>query len=117
MEIKVKGLFKAKGQVKELKKGSITKFYVDIDTDSEYPTIAEFQFWNDKVNIEHLKAGDDITILFNINGRKWTNKEGEKIFLQSLTAWRIVEEDKNQAKAEQPKEAKTDNGENDILPF
>ena len=68
--------------------GHITKFWCDIDKDSPFPSMAEFQFFGDKLNVSNLKKGDEIEVSFNISGRKW-EKDGRKGFIQSLNAWKI----------------------------
>ena len=90
MSIQIKGNFKAKGEVKEISEGkTITKFYLDIDINTQYPGICELQFFNDRIDIANMKPGEPVTVDVNISGRKWKNPEGKEYFFQSLNAWRI----------------------------
>jgi hypothetical protein len=56
---------------------------------SQYQYI-KFELVNDKCKlIDNFKLGQSITVNFNITGREWTNPEGEKIYFNSLRAWKI----------------------------
>ena len=90
MKLELKAHFKAAGVEKQVGEMSVTKFYVDIDKDSEYPSIAEFQFWGDRIDPSKFQPGDEVTVKFDIKGKKWTNPEGKEYFLQNLTAWSMV---------------------------
>jgi len=90
-----KGTFKVTGVVRTWgEDGKSTKFYIDIDKGSDYPQIAEFETFGDKVDLTPYKAGDEIEVHFNIKGakREWEDKKtGEKRsgFFQNLQAWKI----------------------------
>lgn len=89
MNLQLKCNFKAAAKPFEYAEGkTIHRFWVDIDQDSQYPSVAEFQFFNNKIDISQLKVGDEITVLFNISGRKW-EKDGKSGFNQSLNVWKI----------------------------
>ena len=112
MTIQIKGRFKAIGEKKELQNGkTITKFYMDLDVDTQYPTVCEIQNYDDKVDLSGLKPGDPITAHVNLSGRKWTNPEGKSYFFQSLNVWKI-EKDNPAAENTQP-----DTNVPDDLPF
>lgn len=87
--LKITGQFKAATKTKQITdKFSVQKFYIDFDVDKEYPGIAEFQINNNKIDISQLTKGDEITVHFNISGRKW-KKEDRSGWVQNLTAWKI----------------------------
>jgi hypothetical protein len=89
MSLKIEAKFKAAAAPFEYASGKfIKKFWCDIDTSSQYPSIAEFQFFNDKVKIDTFKAGDDIIVHFNISGKVW-EKNGKRGFNQSLSVFLI----------------------------
>ena len=93
MNVVIKGQFKAIGETKETTNGkTIQKFYLDIDVDSQYPTIFEFQNYDNRVNLASIKPGDVITVHSNPSGRKWTSPEGKSFFFQSFNAWKIETE-------------------------
>ena len=112
-KLEIKAHFKVAGAVKQVGESSVTKFYIDIDKDGEYPSVGEFQFWGDRIDISKFNEGDPVTVNFDIKGKKWTNPEGKTYFLQNLTAWSMVNE--NLVKAETiPESAEV---ESDDLPF
>jgi hypothetical protein len=89
MNFKIDAKFKAAAAPFEYATGKfINRFWCDIDTETQYPSIAEFQYFNDKVNISDLKAGDDITVHFNIVGRRW-EKNGKSGFTQNLSIFKV----------------------------
>lgn len=113
MNLQLKCNFKAAAKPFEYAEGkTIHKFWVDVDTDTQYPSIAEFNFFNNKVDISQLKAGDEITVNFNISGRKW-EKDGKSGFNQSLIVWKI---DTAQPAQQKPVQNATTDGTDD-LPF
>lgn len=64
-----------------------------IETDEQYPQMVKFQLTQVKCNdIDNHKVGEEITVHFNVRGRKWTNKQGEDVYFVSLNAWRLEKE-------------------------
>ena len=108
--------FKVKGATRKWDKGSITKFYVDIDKGSDYPSIGEFEIFGDKINLDQYSEGDKINVFFNIKGRKaeWKGADGSKKsgFFQSLQAWKIEKVDGGSNES-----APVPISEDDTLPF
>ena len=101
--------FKAKGKPRTWDGGSATKFWVDIDKGSKYPSVGEFEVFGDKFDLDQLSEGDKIDIHFNIKGRK-TEYKGKPMFFQTLQAWKIEKVDGGSAPAPD------DEGDSD-LPF
>lgn len=65
------------------------EFVVEI-LDDRFPQYIKFELVNDKCNlIDNFKVGQDIIVNFNITGREWTNPAGEKVYFNSLRAWKI----------------------------
>ena len=90
--MKITGLFKASTEAKQItEKFMVQNFFLDLDTDKEYPTIGQFQINNGRLDISHLKSGDEVTVHFNISGRKW-EKDGRSGFAQNLVCWKIETE-------------------------
>ena len=118
--LKIEGLFKGSGKPVEYGEGKkINKFYLDIDTDSQYPSIAEFQFFGDKINLSGINKGDKISVSFNISGRKW-EKDGKSGFAQSLNAWKVeknVESAPANSYSQEPNPPLPTNDGLDDLPF
>ena len=61
-----------------------------IVTQGEYPEHVKFELTQAKCDeISKHKVGDEITVHFNIRGRKWDSPQGETKYFVSLNAWRI----------------------------
>ncbi len=61
-----------------------------VETDEQYPQSVKFELTQAKCDdIDNYKTGEELTVHFNIRGRKWTNKEGEDKYFVSLNAWRL----------------------------
>jgi hypothetical protein len=61
-----------------------------IETDEQYPQMVKFELTQAKCeDIDRHKVGDDVSVSFNVRGRKWTNKEGKDVYFVSINAWRI----------------------------
>lgn len=71
-----------------------TLFYAELDYDSKYPTIGEFEVWKDKIDLSKFAKDDEMEIHFNIKGRKFewvdkTTKKNRSGFDQKLQAWKV----------------------------
>ena len=65
------------------------EFWVE-SSESMYPQTHNFQLSQDKTKlIEGFQIGETVDVSFNLQGRKWTNKEGVESCFNSLDAWRI----------------------------
>ena len=61
-----------------------------IETDEQYPQMVKFELIQAKCeDIDKHKIGDEITVFFNVVGRKWTNKENKDVYFVSVNAWRL----------------------------
>lgn len=68
----------------------IRRFWVDTTTNAEWPNTPEFQLIKDKcLLVEHLTAGQEIEVSFNLRGRKATGADGVARVYNSLDAWRV----------------------------
>jgi len=76
------------------------EFVVEYAENPTYPEYLKFEVIQDRCQILNgLNPGEEITIYFNLKGRKWTDKSGEVRYFNSLQAWKIdksVEQDINQ---------------------
>lgn len=68
---------------------TIQKFYLDITDNPEYPAQAEFQISKGRVDVSRFPIGTDITVSFNIRGKKATKQDGTEAFYQNLDAWKV----------------------------
>lgn len=57
---------------------------------SQFVTFELFQRHCDL--LDPFKIGDGVTVHFSCNGRKWTDKEGQVKYFNTLQAWKIVKE-------------------------
>jgi hypothetical protein len=44
--------------------------------------------------LDSFNLGDEVIIDFNLNGRKWIDKEGEEKYWNTLQAWKITKKEK-----------------------
>lgn len=65
-------------------------FVIEYAENPQYPEFIEFEFIQDKCDImDGYNLGDEVTVNFNLKGRKWTNPQGEVKYFNTLQAWRI----------------------------
>ena len=92
------------------------EFVVEYSEKPEYPTFIKFELIQDKVSIiDNLEIGTTINVSFNLKGRKWTNKQGEEVFFNTLQAWKIEPMEVGKVIAEI--QSRGDDKEGDDLPF
>jgi hypothetical protein len=61
-----------------------------IETDEQYPQMVKFELKQAACeDIDKHKIGDEITVFFNLQGRKWKNKENKDVYFVSVNAWRL----------------------------
>ncbi|WP_258099719.1 DUF3127 domain-containing protein [Marinoscillum pacificum] len=66
------------------------EFVVEYAENPQYPEFLKFELI--QTNCQQLDAfniGDEMTISFNLKGRKWTDRSGEVKYFNSLQAWRL----------------------------
>lgn len=74
-----------------------------IETDEQYPQMVKFEFTQAKCSVlDHEKIGNNVTVNFNLRGRKWTNKQGEDVYFNTLQAWRLESATNEQYSGVQP---------------
>ena len=113
MSLEITGHLKAVSEYKQItEKFGVQKFYLDIDKNSQYPSVAEFQIVNKKIDINTIPVNTEITVSFNISGRKW-EKDGRSGFAQSLNAWKVTTSTIQASAPEQVPNGEQD----DILPY
>lgn len=89
------------------------EFVVKYAENPEYPEYIKFQLVQDKCElVDSLTAGSEITVHFNLKGREWTNPKGEKVYFNTLDAWKIESQQQNDA----PRDIESDDNADD-LPF
>ena len=59
-------------------------------TEEQYPQPIQIDFLSDKIDLlNNVSVGDSVKIGINLNGRLWTNPQGEEKCFNSIVAWRI----------------------------
>ena len=103
------------GETKQITDTFSKREFVVTDGAEQYAKFINFELIKDNVDLVNgLKVGQEITVSFNLDGRIWTNPQGEDKFFNSLKAWKI--EPVGNAPAPQTK-APTKVDESDSLPF
>jgi len=63
-----------------------------IETDEQYPQLIKMEFVQDNCSkLDSFAIGQDVEVYFNLRGRKWTNKDGDDKYFNTLNVWRMVE--------------------------
>jgi len=90
----ISGKIKMIDATKEVGSQGFKKRDFVITTDSEYPQHIIMQMVKDKCDVlDGYKVGDSVKVDININGRIWVNPQGEDVYFNTITAWRIAKED------------------------
>ncbi len=98
------------------------EFVLEYAENPQYPEFVKFELIQSNCEqLDSLNVGDEVTVNFNLKGRKWTDPQGEDKYFNSLQAWRI---DKKAGATSQdtpppPSQewAKEDFSQDDDLPF
>lgn len=76
-------------------------------TQDQYPQHIPIEFMGDKIDLlNNFSQGDEVKINFNVNGRLWTNPQGEEKCFGSIVGWRIekLDSSNNSQPSETPKD-------------
>ncbi len=66
------------------------EFVVEFAENPQYPEYLKFELIQSNCEqIEDIPVDSDISITFNLKGRKWTDKQGKVVYFNSLQAWRV----------------------------
>jgi hypothetical protein len=66
------------------------EFIVEYASNPSYPQYVKFDLLQDKVSlIDSYSVGDKVDVQFEIKGKPYTNKNNDKIYYNSLNAWKI----------------------------
>ncbi|MBQ3655895.1 MAG: DUF3127 domain-containing protein [Bacteroidales bacterium] len=68
-----------------------SKQYFVIEQLGQFVSYAQFQVWNDRINLSQFKEGDMVKVMFDINSREWQ----ERVYTD-LTAFRVDKIDGSQ---------------------
>ena len=69
---------------------SFSKREFIVETDTQYKQYLLLQVVKDKCEVLNgYKIGDNVKVSLNLNGRLWTNPQGEEKCFNTLDCWRI----------------------------
>ena len=111
--MEVTGELKRIGETKTFGTSGFRKRECVVTTDEKYPQHILIEFVQDKVSLlDPFAVGQMVKVGINLQGREWTNPEGEVKYFNSIQGWRI---DEIQLSGE-PEQA-TQEEDRDDLPF
>jgi single-stranded DNA-binding protein len=65
-------------------------FVIEYAENPTYPEFIKFEIIQDKCTLlDDFKPGDQVSVSFNLKGRKWTDPQGQVKYFNSLQAWKI----------------------------
>ena len=68
------------------------EFVLEYVENPSYPEYIKFEVIQDRCTLlDPFKAGDEISVDFNLKGRKWEDKNGVIKYFNTLQAWRLEE--------------------------
>lgn len=66
------------------------EFVVEYAENPQYPEYLKIELiQNNCQQLDSFQIGDEMTVSFNLKGRKWTDPKGEVKYFNSLQAWRL----------------------------
>lgn len=66
------------------------EFVVEFAENPQYPEFIKFELIQANCEqLEKFNVGEEVNISFNLKGRKWTDKNGQVVYFNSLQAWRL----------------------------
>lgn len=66
------------------------EFVVEYAENPQYPELLKFELIQSNCEqLDPLAINSDISVTFNLKGRKWTDKQGKVVYFNSLQAWRV----------------------------
>ena len=97
------------------------EFVLEYAENPQYPEFVKFELIQSNCDqLDDLNIGDEVSVNFNLKGRKWTDPQGQTKYFNSLQAWR-VDKKTSQGDATPPPPtqewAKEDFSQDDDLPF
>lgn len=61
-----------------------------VEVPGQYPEVIKCELKQDKVNLlDGVQMDSDVTVHFNLTGRKWTNQEGKTSYFVTVDVWKI----------------------------
>jgi hypothetical protein len=96
-------------------------FILEYTENPQFPEYISFELIQDRCElIDGFQVAQEVTVSFNLKGRKWVSPAGETKYFNSLQAWRVEAADQEASTIPQPAKAitrSTKDSEEDELPF
>ena len=87
--MELQGTVKKIGETQTFASG-FKKAEVVLETNEQYKQYLSVDFSQDKIDLlNNVSVGDSVKIVINLNGRLWTNPQGEEKCFNSIVAWRL----------------------------
>lgn len=100
--MELQGIVKKIGETQTFASG-FQKRELVLETDEQYKQYLSVDFLQDKIDLlNNVSVGDSVKIGINLNGRLWTNPQGEEKCFNSIVAWRIEKVSGENTEAPQP---------------
>jgi len=98
------------------------EFVIEYAENAQYPQYIKFELLQDNCDlIDKFAIGTEIEVFFDLRGKPWTNKGGEKTYFTSLNAWKITKSsegnEENEKKGDDFLDDFIDPGDKSDLPF
>lgn len=92
------------GEVKTFPNSSFTKRDLVVSVmDGEYEQLIPTELHKDRTDLaDSLNVGDEVTVHYNMRGRKWISPSQEVKYFLTLVAWKIDVHNSNQPPTEEP---------------
>lgn len=66
------------------------EFVIEYVENPQYPELIKFELIQDKCGLlDRYQTGQQIKVEFNLRGRKWTDRQGQVKYFNTLQAWRL----------------------------
>lgn len=67
------------------------EFVIEYAKNPKYPQILQFDLNQDKVDIlDGMNEGDEVSVEFDVGGRKWVNPSGASRYFNKLLAFKVT---------------------------
>lgn len=86
------------------------EFVLEYATNPKYPELVKFEMVQEKCALlDGFKVGQEVSVEFDLRGRKWTDRQGAVKYFNTLQAWRLspAEAGANGAEPEGPADVDT----------
>lgn len=73
------------------------EFVIEFAENPQYPEFVKFDTIQDKCGqIDSYEVGSELTVSFNLKGRKWNDPKGGTKYFNTLQAWKITRDSVSQ---------------------